>query len=37
VATGLELTVLGDLSVNGLDPSAADRLLGQPKRLSVLL
>ena len=37
VQTGLELTVLGDLSVNGLPPETAARLISQPKRLSVLL
>lgn len=35
--TGLDLTVLGELSVKGLPPETATRLLGQPKRLSCLL
>lgn len=35
--TGLELTVLGELSVTGLPPETAEKLRGQPKRLSVLV
>lgn len=35
--TGLNLSVLGDLSISGLRDQAATRLLGQPKRLSLIL
>ncbi len=37
VRNRLELTVLGELSLTGLPPEDAAKLLGQPKRLSLLL